>query len=197
MGNIGSISNAVYNLGWDYKLISETKDFEEISHLILPGVGAYSSAMQKLNNKNLVPSIVEFSKKGNPVLGICLGMQLLSYSGEEGGISQGLQLISGNVKLLENENNLHMPHVGWNNLIIKNSHPLLDGIKSNIDFYFVNSYFFDVKEEKNIIAETEYGQIFPSFVSKKNVVGVQFHPEKSQSNGLKILDNFCLWDGEC
>tara|TARA_B100001109_G_C18860751_1_gene473851 strand:- start:2102 stop:2695 length:594 start_codon:yes stop_codon:yes gene_type:complete len=197
MGNLGSISNAVYSLGWDYKLISEKKDFEEISHLILPGVGAYSSAMLKLNSKNLTSSIVEFSKKGNPVLGICLGMQLLSYSGEEGGISEGLQLINGNVKLLKNENNLHMPHVGWNNLIIKNSHPLLDGIKSNIDFYFVNSYFFDVKKEKNIIAETEYGQIFPSIVSKQNVIGVQFHPEKSQSNGLKILDNFCLWDGKC
>ena len=83
MGNIGSISNAIYNLGWDFKLISETKDFEGISHLILPGVGAYSTAMQKLNKKRLSKSIIEFSKKGNPVLGICLGMQLLSFSGEE------------------------------------------------------------------------------------------------------------------
>ena len=92
---------------------------------------------------------------------------------------------------------LHMPHVGWNNLILKNSHPVLEGIKSGIDFYFINSYIFDAKYKENVIAETEYGQFFPSVVSKKNVIGVQFHPEKSQSNGLKILDNFCLWDGKC
>ena len=197
MGNIGSISNAIYNLGWDFKLISETKDFEGISHLILPGVGAYSTAMQKLNKKRLSKSIIEFSKKGNPVLGICLGMQLLSFSGEEGGISKGLGIINGSVKLFENKQKLHMPHVGWNNLILKNSHPVLEGIKSGIDFYFINSYIFDVKYKENVIAETEYGQFFPSVVSKKNVIGVQFHPEKSQSNGLKILDNFCLWDGKC
>tara|TARA_B100000035_G_C21017078_1_gene562432 strand:+ start:693 stop:1286 length:594 start_codon:yes stop_codon:yes gene_type:complete len=197
MGNIGSISNALYNLGWDYKLISESRDFEGISHLILPGVGAYLSAMQKLNKKRLSKSIIEFCKKGNPVLGICLGMQLLSFSGEEGGNSKGLEIINGSVKLLENKQKLHMPHVGWNNLILKKSHPVLEGIKSGKDFYFINSYFFDVKYKENVIAETEYGQIFPSVVSEKNVIGVQFHPEKSQSNGLKILDNFCLWDGKC
>lgn len=197
VGNIGSLSNAVYSQGWDPILISSPENFKDISHLIIPGVGSYSSAMQALAERKLYDLIVGFVEQGKPVLGICLGMQLLSDFGAEGGKSSGFGFIPGQALPLKKPKGLNLPHVGWNEVVHIKNHPILEGIKSNIDFYFVNGYFFNSDDDGVIIASTEYGQKFPSIIAKNNIVGVQFHPEKSQINGLRMLDNFCLWDGVC
>jgi glutamine amidotransferase len=139
----------------------------------------------------------DFAASGKPLMGICLGMQILSSIGSENTISDGLGLIPGEVKLMEGPENLKLPHVGWNNISLSQDHILLEGIKKNIDFYFVHSYCFHVHNKSQSIASTEYGNVFTSIVANENVFGTQFHPEKSQKNGLRILDNFCLWDGKC
>ncbi len=197
MGNIGSISNAVYSQGWDPILISRPIDVDEVSHLIIPGVGAYNTAMRLLEEKKLVTFIHEFASAGKPLMGICLGMQILSTTGTENSHTEGLGLIPGNVRLMESSENFKLPHVGWNNILLSQEHPLLEGVKENIDFYFVHSYCFETENQKSIIASTEYKSVFSSIVAHKNIFGTQFHPEKSQKNGLKIIDNFCLWDGRC
>jgi glutamine amidotransferase len=197
MGNIGSLSNAIYSQGWDPILISSPVDLDDISHLIIPGVGAYDSAMNLLSEKKLITFVHDFAESGKPLLGICLGMQILSSVGSENTKSNGLGLIPGEVKLMKSSENLKLPHVGWNNISLSQDHILLEGIKKNVDFYFVHSYCFHAHNKSQSIASTEYGNIFTSIVANGNVFGTQFHPEKSQKNGLKILDNFCLWDGKC
>lgn len=197
IGNLGSVRQAVYNLGWDPVLVSKPEDFPRITHLLLPGVGAFNSAMEKLKNAQLVESIQSFALDGNPILGICLGMQLLATQGMEGGLTCGLNLIPGRIEPIQSDNGLRVPHVGWNEARQKRKHPLLKGIRDDVDFYFVHSFRFVADDERSILAETEYGTLFPSIVGQQNVVGAQFHPEKSQLNGMRILDNFCVWDGSC
>ena len=197
MGNVGSLSSALYSQGWDPILVSSDINTNEISHLIIPGVGAYDAAMQLLHQKNLTSFIHEFVATGKPIMGICLGMQILSNTGAENAITKGLGLIQGHVAPMKKSNDFKLPHVGWNNLIVHTEHILLDGIKPNVDFYFVHSYCFHAQIEAEKIASTEYLDNFSSIIAKNNIFGVQFHPEKSQKNGLKILDNFCLWDGKC
>jgi len=196
IGNLGSLRNALHSQGWDSLFVSNPDDFEGLTHLILPGVGAYSAAVQRLHERGLYSRIKEFSAKGHPIMGICLGMQLLACRGTEGGENLGLGLISGRVIPI-NAVDIRLPHVGWNNANKSRHHPLLDGIRNDVDFYFVHSYRFVADSADDVLASTEYGECFPSIVSRGNVVGVQFHPEKSQSNGLRMLDNFCLWDGKC
>lgn len=197
IGNLGSVRQALYNLGWDSVSVSTPADFSAISHLLLPGVGAFAAAMEKLNKARLVGPIRQFAGEGKPVLGICLGMQLMATQGTEGGITSGLDLVPGSIEPIDTSHGLRIPHVGWNEAHQKRKHPLLKGIRDDVDFYFVHSYRFVVADEEHVLAETEYGERFPSIVGCCNVVGAQFHPEKSQSNGIRILDNFCLWDGQC
>ena len=197
IGNIGSLSNALYSQGWDTILVSSNQDFDNLTHLIIPGVGSYAATMERLHDADLVQPILEFIQQGRPTLGICLGMQLFSSTGFEGADTEGLRLIEGEVIPLKKVQGLNLPHVGWNEVIYTKDHPVLEGVKNGLDFYFVNGFFFKAKNKNDVIASTNYGQSFPSIVGKKNVIGVQFHPEKSQINGLRILDNFCLWDGLC
>lgn len=197
IGNLGSLRQAIYNLGWDPVPVSTPSDFSRISHLLLPGVGAFASAMAKLNEARLVDPIRQFVADGNPVLGICLGMQLLATEGTEGGLTPGLDLIPGRVEPIDSAIGLRIPHVGWNEAHQRRKHPILKGIRDDVDFYFVHSYRFVATDEMDVLAETEYGERFPSIVGRNNVAGAQFHPEKSQSNGMRILDNFCAWDGKC
>lgn len=196
IGNLGSVKNALYNLGMDSVPVSTPADFLEITHLLLPGVGSFASAMDKLNSTKLVDPIHCFAKNGKPILGICLGMQLLATRGIEGGACSGLDLVPGQINPITPTKALRIPHMGWNEVVQKKTHPLLRGIRDNADFYFVHSYRFQVLHD-DVIAVTEHGEIFPSIVGLNNVIGVQFHPEKSQSNGMKLLENFCSWDGAC
>ncbi|MFZ4801952.1 MAG: imidazole glycerol phosphate synthase subunit HisH [Chlorobium sp.] len=197
IGNIGSLRGALYSQGWDTKTVTLAADLDNITHLFLPGVGSFAVAMQRLHIAGLVDPIKQYAAKGRPLMGICLGMQLFADMGIEGGESEGLGLISGNVALLETDQQLRLPHVGWNVLHLQQKHPLLQGIRTDVDYYFVHSYYFNAMCEVDIVGITEYGINYPSFIARGSVVGVQFHPEKSQRNGLRLLENFCLWSGVC
>lgn len=196
IGNLGSLRNALYSQGWDTLPASSGDDLDDLTHLILPGVGSFASVMQRLNDSSLTGPIRRFVSSGRPLLGICLGMQLLAEFGSEGGETGGLGLIPGRVAPISGAG-LRVPHVGWNNAHQQRKHPVLDGIRDDVDFYFVHSYRFVADDASTVIAETEYGEPFPSIIGNANIIGAQFHPEKSQTNGLRLLDNFCIWDGIC
>lgn len=196
MGNLRSVRNAVYQNGFDPVLINTAANFDDISHLILPGVGNFSAAIPEIENRQLRQPILNFVASGRPLLGTCLGMQLLMTTGEEGGSYSGLDLIPGKVIRLEGDG-LRVPHVGWNILNMEQAHPIFQNIKSGRDFYFVHSYVAVCEHSNDMLASTEYGGVVTAVVGRNNVVGVQFHPEKSQINGLRLLENFCRWDGKC
>lgn len=197
IGNLGSINQAIYNLGFDSVPIYDSSGLDRVTHLLLPGVGAFNAAMKRLREAKLVEPIRAFAENGKPLLGICLGMQLLATRGCEGGETWGLNLVPGHIEKIDTMGHLRIPHVGWNEARQKNSHPILNRIRNDVDFYFVHSYKFVADDQKNILAVTEYGETFSSIVAYGNIVGIQFHPEKSQTNGIKLLENFCTWDGKC
>ena len=196
MGNLRSVSNAVYNLGYDFTIVKESNHLDNISHLVIPGVGSFSAAVQNLLSFNLQKDIQDYTKSGKPILGLCLGMHILAEYGEEGGATKGLGLLNGRVIRMPDKNGLRLPHVGWNTVKFKVDHPVFHRVKNGVDFYFVHSYQFACEYPDLILAETDYGNIFPSIVGKENILGFQFHPEKSQVNGLELLENFCEWDGK-
>ena len=197
MGNTGSLKGALESLGWDPLLVSTPREITNASHLLLPGVGSFRSAMLRLKQGGLAEAIRGYAETGRPLLGICLGMQILASWGVEGGGEEGLNLISGKVVALQKGPGIRIPHVGWNTVHLQSTHPLFDDTKNEVDYYFVHSFAFEVEEKNQVYSETVYGVRFPSAVGRENVFGVQFHPEKSQKNGLKILDNFCRWKGLC
>jgi glutamine amidotransferase len=196
MGNIRSVRNAVYQNGFDPVLIHSAANFDDISHLILPGVGNFSAAIPEIENRHLRQLVINFVASGRPLLGTCLGMQLLMTIGEEGGSYSGLDLIPGKVTRLKCDG-LRVPHVGWNILNMEQAHPIFQNIKSGRDFYFVHSYEVFCEHSSDVLASTEYGGVVTAVIGRNNVVGVQFHPEKSQLNGLRLIGNFCRWDGKC
>lgn len=187
-GNIFSVKNALDYLGMESKLTNKKEDIESADALILPGVGAFPSAMDMLNKSGLVDTIKTQAKK-KPFLGICLGMQLIFEKGYEFEECDGLGLIPGSVKKMEEEN-LIIPHMGWNKLEVLNDCPLLAGLDENSFVYFVHSYKAEC-DDKNIAAYSNYGGRVPALVYDGGTVyGAQFHPEKSGETGLKILKNF-------
>lgn len=197
MCNLRSVWSAVHHLGFDPVLVKDSgHDFSDITHLIIPGVGSFAHAMGNIRDRGLEKSIQDFDRKKRPILGICLGMQLLACEGAEGGGSRGLGLIEGKVKNLDHGIGLPIPHMGWNDLRIKRRHPVLARIKDHTDYYFVHSYHFEHARDADVIATTDYGGEFSSVVGRENIIGVQFHPEKSQSNGLKVLEAFLDWTGQ-
>ncbi|MDA7512455.1 imidazole glycerol phosphate synthase subunit HisH [Verrucomicrobia bacterium] len=197
IGNIGSLRGALYSQGWDTVEVSSPGQISALTHLLLPGVGAFSAAMKQLQATSLIKPIQDFAESGRPLLGICLGMQLLADTGTENGQTEGLSLLQGNVDKLNVPPGFRLPHVGWNELHQHQEHPLTKGMRDGIDFYFVHSYFFDVQEKTDLVGTTNYGIECPAMIGRNNVVGMQFHPEKSQRNGLLLLDKFCMWDGSC
>jgi len=192
-GNLEALKNAVEECGFKSTICLPDSIPSDYSHLILPGVGNYNFTMKSLISNDHVSSILNIIQAGKPVLGICLGMQILSSFGSEPDKIKGLDLIEGNVDELITEQPL--PHVGWNEIEIKKKHPILEGIENKSDFYFVHSMVFKLKFKANEIAQTNYDQNFTSIIAKKNIFAVQFHPEKSQKKGLKLLKNFCNWNG--
>ncbi|MFV0480744.1 MAG: imidazole glycerol phosphate synthase subunit HisH [Campylobacteraceae bacterium] len=192
MGNLQSVINALEVVGEKAVLVEDPSKLKNYPKAILPGVGAFGDAMDFLKQSGMQEATLEFAKSGKPLLGICLGMQLLFEKSYEFKETNGLGLIEGEVILFDKtkfSENLKIPHMGWNTLHVRKNSKLLKDIKNDIYLYFVHSYHA-VTNEKYVTGSTNYGYEFASMVEKDNIFGFQPHPEKSHENGLKILKNF-------
>lgn len=191
-GNIGSVLNMIKRVGGDAIATKDIQALASANKILLPGVGSFDNAMQKLKDLDLVDVLRERAVAGVPLLGICLGMQLMASSSEEGELP-GLNLIPGRVRRFSNdisEQNLKIPHMGWNLIRkVRNSH-LANGLDDKSRFYFVHSYHYDCENPADSLFETRHGYTFTSGVQSGNVMGVQFHPEKSHRYGMQLLKNF-------
>ena len=201
-GNIKSVYNSVkktlqnFNKSYELKVSKNLSEIKKADKIILPGVGSFDQCMNRIRKTNdLVETLYDqVIIKKKLFLGVCVGMQILADHGYENRKTKGLSWINGEVKPLKNFidyfTNLKIPHMGWNNLSFYEHNYLLDDITNNDQFYFVHSYFFDIKHKKNIICNTQYGINIPAIVNQDNIFGFQFHPEKSGRSGLKILYNW-------
>jgi glutamine amidotransferase len=187
MGNLRSVQKAFESFGALCSISSEPSDILNTNGIILPGVGAFPDAMESIKKAGIDDILKEAVKKNIPILGICLGMQLLFDESSEVRTTKGLGLIKGKIKKFEID--LKIPHMGWNNLNIIKECALLDGVKNDSYVYFVHSYYAEMNQE-NLNAETFYGVNVPAVVSSGNVFGAQFHPEKSGEPGIQMLKNF-------
>jgi len=188
MGNLRSVHKGFEKVGIEVTLATNPAQVDEADGVVLPGVGAFADAMTNLRLAGMDDAVYRAVKAGKPLLGICLGHQLLFESSEEWGITEGLGIFPGRVRRLPE--GLKVPHMGWNQLEIKHPDPLLEGIPDCSSYYFVHSYYVDPEDEELILAVTEYGMRFACVVGRGKVYGIQFHPEKSSTLGLKILENF-------
>jgi len=187
-GNLRSVANAVSRLGYQAKITSIPHEMLTAQAVILPGVGAAADTMANLQTLGLVSPIRRFIAEGRPFLGVCIGLQILFSGTEEGGWHECLGIIPGVVRRLPP--GLKIPHMGWNQVKQKISHPIFSGIPDEANFYFVHSYYVEPDDRSLVAGETEYGVSFCSVIAKGNLVATQFHPEKSGEVGLKIYDNF-------
>lgn len=183
-GNIFSLTSALSRLGIAYGMINKAEEFDQYSHVIIPGVGHAGAAMAKLQQTGLVETIKALKK---PVLGICVGMQLLTAHSEEGD-AELMNIFPLQTKLFDKDLGIKIPHMGWNNIEIKNN-PLFEGVENQTQFYFVHSYFIEYNVTFDI-ARVEYGLVYSAAIQKDNFFGVQFHPEKSGAAGERLLMNF-------
>ena len=189
MGNLGSVTRSLEECGAEVLISDNPDDLKQSSHVILPGVGSFHDGMANLKRKNWIPAIQEAARGGVPILGICLGMQLLAKSGLEGGETEGLGLISGKVERFVSECD-RIPHVGWNEVDQQRESILFKNIPNRTDFYFVHSYHFLCDQTDQILSKTPYCGEFVSTIGKQNIFGVQFHPEKSSKPGFQLFRNF-------
>jgi len=188
LNNLRSIENTLRRLGHEVKVTSDPADVQAATKLILPGVGAFRDAMANLREYGLLEAFVEKVKAGTPALGICLGMHLLFTESEEFGLHRGLDLLKGRVIKLPT--NLRVPHMGWNQLHPKRADALTEGVRSSSFVYFVHSYYVEPESPDIVLATTDYEIEFPAIVHSSNVWATQFHPEKSQRVGERLLENF-------
>jgi glutamine amidotransferase len=199
-GNLTSVARALQNIGESFLITDDIKKLEAASHVIFPGVGAAGDAMVNLRQKKLDSWLKDWISKGRPLMGICLGTQIvLDYSEENNTDCVGL--VPGSTKRFPDQlasagRALKIPHMGWNNVEFKRSHPVFSGISPDAEFYFVHSYYPDPSDESAVLGVTDYGIKFCSVLAVKNLVAMQFHPEKSGRPGLQILRNFCNWRGK-
>lgn len=212
MGNLHSVSKAIERLGFDYVITDDPRQLEKANGLLLPGVGAFGDAMKQLKAHGFDEKIFKLVEKGVPLLGICLGMQLLFSSSEEGGEHEGLNLLKGHVKKLPSTNSggqsFKIPHMGWNELRPKMGMDrggdglkgekfqrcLQEVLQSSTPegyVYFVHSYYVALMEENDLMAYADYSDRVPAIVGRGNVIGMQFHPEKSGATGVSLLKQFC------
>ena len=186
-GNLNSICKAFEHIGFETEIVEKETRHEKYDALVLPGVGSFPGAMSRLKENNLDQFIKDYVKTGKPMLGVCLGMQLLFEWGYEDTKTKGLDLLPGEV--VKMDSSLKIPHMGWNELEIIKDDNLFKDLPDNPHYYFVHSYKLkEITDE--VIAVTDYGVKIPAVVRKDNVIGFQFHPEKSGNNGLKLLENF-------
>jgi len=190
MGNLRNVQRGFEKIGLDAKVTRNKKEVQKASAIVLPGVGAFKDCMINLEKYGLVEPILRSIEKGKPYLGICLGLQILFSESEEFGSHKGLDLVKGRVVKFKPDPELKVPHMGWNTVEIEREVPMLQGIVSGEFFYFVHSYYVIPEETQWISTFTNYGRPFVSSICKENLFATQFHPEKSQQKGLRILENF-------
>jgi len=199
MGNLHSVAKALEKVGGQVELVQHAEDIKKYERIVLPGVGAFRDCMHTLNETGLADAIKETVSKGTPFLGICLGMQVLLTRSYEFGVHAGLGLIDGEVKAFPEshvERGFKIPHMGWNDVILpgQNRHEVIKEMKGE-QVYYVHSYYCAPRDSTHLLAACSYGDFpFASVVGKDNILGVQFHPEKSQHAGLKLLENFVAWN---
>ena len=187
-GNIASVKNIIKKAGSESIITSNSHEINNCDKIILPGVGTFDYGMKKLQELKLIDVIQNHSKNNKPILGICLGMQLMAKCSEEG-VEKGLSLFDAEVLKFNNKKGFPIPHMGWNTVDVKKQNPLIRINQFN-KFYFVHSYYFKCNNNSDILSTTLYSKEFVSSVSKKNIYGVQFHPEKSHKHGLSVIKNF-------
>jgi len=190
MGNLRNVQRGFEKAGFDAKVTRSKKEIEKASGLVLPGVGAFKDCMINLDQYDLIEIILGSIKKGKPYFGICLGLQILFSESEEFGLHKGLDLVKGKVVKFKPHADHKVPHMGWNTVEMKKEVPMLKGIKDGDFFYFVHSYYVVPEEKEWVGTSTQYGIPFASSIWKDNIFATQFHPEKSQEKGLKILETF-------
>ena len=189
-GNTANVLRALEKIGVRAELSADPEKILSATGLILPGVGAYPAAMAELEKRGLVSVIKEAVAKGTPLLGICLGMQILTEKGLEHEETMGLGFIPGVCRAIPASKDRPVPHMGWNTIRPVKENPLLTGLNDHSKFYFLHSYYFITENPADTICTTDYGLTFTSAVNHRNVYGIQFHPEKSHSNGIRVLQNF-------
>ena len=200
-GNLTSVQRALSFLGQDSVITSDLSEVMQAEKIIFPGVGAAGKAMSDLKRLGLDQALLEAYGAGKPILGICIGTQVIMEWSEEND-TQCLGLIKGGVRRFQEEmvdeggKRLKVPHMGWNGVAFKRDHPLFEGVAPESEFYFVHSYYPLPKESGAVLGETDYGSPFASVIAKENLFAVQFHVEKSGRPGLRILSNFCKWSGK-
>ena len=189
LGNLGSVVNMLKRVGAETRLVSTPDEVLASDRLLLPGIGAFDTGMRLLDEHGLRPAIREFAATGKPVFGICLGMQLL-LDGSEEGVEPGLGLIPGTSSRFEDQPDLRVPHMGWNIVTPEHDDPLVAGLEAESRFYFVHSYKVVPKRPADTLGTTVYGDPFASMIRSGNVMGAQYHPEKSHAFGMRVLTNF-------
>lgn len=190
VGNLRSVTNALESLGSGFEIVADPGSVAGFDKLILPGVGAFSAAMNSLHGSGMADALEEHVATGKSLLGICLGMQLLCTSSSEDGEHGGFGWIDARVEAFPVSDSLKVPHMGWNEIHLCREDPIFEGIESGVDVYFVHSFHVKLDQPANTLASTNYGIEFTSIVGNGQVYGMQFHPEKSQSVGLKLLANY-------
>lgn len=188
MGNLRSVQKGFENAGYSARITSDREEIADARGVVLPGVGAFGDAMNNLKSLGMDQALKDFVKSGRPFLGICLGLHLMFEGGEEYGFHQGLGFLRG--KIVRLPDGVKVPHMGWNQVCRVREEKILDGIPDGSYFYFVHSFYAQVEDPQVIGAVTDYGVTIPAIVSQDNMIGIQFHPEKSSSLGMKILQNF-------
>jgi glutamine amidotransferase len=190
MGNLRSVQKALERVGHEAIITGKAAEVARADKVILPGVGAFEDAVAELHRRDLVGPIKDAIAGGKPFLGICLGLQMLFDVGYENGEHEGLGILPGEVVRFQVPAELKVPHMGWNSLKVRQSNPVLSGIGDGTYFYFVHSYYVKPRDTDVVATETDYGGSFCSMIRRGNLFATQFHPEKSQADGLKLLRNF-------
>ncbi|MCO6459262.1 MAG: imidazole glycerol phosphate synthase subunit HisH [Pirellulaceae bacterium] len=193
MGNLRSVQKAIEKVGHEALITSDPAELAAASRIILPGVGAFEDAMRELQRRELVEPLRAAIESGKPFLGICLGLQLLFDVSYEGGTFEGLGILPGKVVRFDLPPQYKVPHMGWNEAHIRLPAPVLSGIDEGTHFYFVHSYYVVPQDSSIVAIESDYGGPFCAAVWRENLFATQFHPEKSQANGLRLLKNFAEW----
>jgi glutamine amidotransferase len=196
MGNLRSVQKGFEKVGFQAVITSDPAVVASAKKVVLPGVGAFEDAIAELKRKNLVSSVLDAINSGKPFLGICLGLQMLFENSYENGRHQGLGVLKGDCVRFELPDEYAIPHMGWNQLLLRRTPPILNGLSEGAYVYFVHSYYVVPEDIEVIATETDYGGRFCSMIWRDNIFATQFHPEKSQTEGLKILKNFAEWQNQ-